>query len=192
MARARIPSATVLIVPVRIHIRVVCQDPGGKDRIVAFQLRGVVSSSLLALIVFASSASCGGKSEANYPGHFSFAYVQRDCGPTDGDSLMFYFTVKQSQLGKYEEPFVVISINENLPRSAPQDYSIQSGKYAVLASRCLSPGKCDVATSGTLHLTTFTPGKGATGRYELHFQGGTVEEDSFDATWRVVKQLICG
>jgi len=86
----------------------------------------------------------------------------------------------------------MISINENLPSSTPRDYSIKSGQYAVPASRCLKPGQCDAATSGTFHLTTFSPGKGATGDYELYFQDGRVERDSFDATWYVVKQLMCG
>jgi hypothetical protein len=160
---------------------------------VEFRLRRVASSSLLALVVFAAPASCGHKSETSPPAQSPFAYVQRDCGPADGDALTFYITQKQSQYGKYEEPFVEISINENLPRSAPQDYTIRSDTYAVLASRCTTPGKCDTATSGTLHLTTFSPGKGATGLYELHFQGGSAERGAFDATWAVMKQpLYCG
>jgi hypothetical protein len=134
-----------------------------------FFLRRIAFESLLALIVLASAAGCGRRSETNSPADLPFAYVQRDCGPADGEALTFYFTQKQSQSGEYEEPFVEISINENLPRSAPLDYSVESGKYAILASRCRIPGRCDTATSGTLHLDTFRPGKGATGVYELHF-----------------------
>ena len=151
-----------------------------------------LSMSLLTLAFLSCSTGCGRQYEANPMPRTSFAYVQDACGPTDGPAVGFYFTLKQSQLGKYEEPFILISINENLPSSVPQDYSIKSGKYAVLASRCLRPGQCDAATSGTLHLTTFSPGKGASGDYELHFQDGRVERDSFDATWYVVKQLMCG
>jgi hypothetical protein len=157
-----------------------------------FLAKRVVSMSLLTLAFLYRSASCGRQYEANPTARTSFAYVQNGCGPTDAPAVEFYFTLKQSQFGKYEEPFVMISINENLPSSGPQDYSIRSGQYAVLASRCLSPGQCDAATSGTLRLTTFSPGKGATGEYELHFPNGSVERNSFDATWNVVKQLMCG
>jgi hypothetical protein len=157
-----------------------------------FLVKRVVSMSLLTLAFLYCSASCGRQYEANPTARTSFAYVQNSCGPTDAPAVEFYFTLKQSQFGKYEEPFVMISINENLPSSGPQDYSIKSGQYAVLSSRCLSPGQCDAATSGTLHLTTFSPGKGATGEYEIHFQNGRVERNSFDATWYVVKQLMCG
>jgi hypothetical protein len=155
-------------------------------------LKRVGLISLLTLAILSCSASCGRQYEAKPMQRTSFAYVQSACGPTDGPAVEFYFTLKQSPFGKYEEPFVMISINENLPRSTPQDYSIKSGQYAVLASRCLRPGQCDAATSGTLHLTTFSPGKGATGEYELHFQDGKVERDNFDATWYAVKQLMCG
>jgi hypothetical protein len=164
----------------------------GKDRVMPFLVKRVVSMSLLMLAFLCCSASCGRQYGANPTARTSFAYVQNGCGPTDAPAVEFYFTLKQSQFGKYEEPFVMISINENLPSSGPQDHTIKSGQYAVLASRCLSPGQCDAATSGTLHLTTFSPGKGATGEYELHFQNGRVERNSFDATWHVVKQLMCG
>jgi len=191
MAHARNPNAIVLMMPVTMHLPAGSLVCDGKDRIVAFRLRRVVWPSLLTLIVFASSASCGRKSEANPPGHFPFAYVQVGCGPADGPALEFYFTLKQGKCGKYEEPFILISINENLPKSAPQNYSIRSGRSVVLASRCLRPGRCEATTSGTLHLSKFSEGKGASGEYELHFQDGSVEKGSFDATWCVAR-LICG
>lgn len=155
-------------------------------------LKRVIPISLLTLAFLSCSASCGRQYGATPGVRSSFAYVQRACGPTDGRAIEFYFTPKQSQYGKYEEPFIMISINENLPSSTPRDYSIESGQYAVLASRCSKSGQCDVATSGTLHLTTFSPGKGAIGDYELYFQDGRIERDSFDAIWYIVKQLMCG
>jgi hypothetical protein len=161
-----------------------------------FAPRSLVSPPILALVTFAALAVCGHKSETKPLAHVPFAYLQPDCGPTDGGALVFYFTLKQSQSGEYQEPFVEISINENLPRSAPRDYTImpgRSGNYAVLASRCTTHGKCETATSGTLHLSAFSPAKGITGEYELHFQDGSVERDAFDATWVVLKQpLLCG
>jgi hypothetical protein len=116
--------------------------------------------------------------------------VQEDCGPTDGYALEFYFTSKQSQNGKYEEPYLVIEVNEK-PKSAPQNYSIKSANWGVLASRCLKPGRCEDSTSGSLHLTKFSQ-NGASGNYELHFRDGSVERGSFDAAWYVVKNHGCG
>jgi|ERR1700722_414814 len=148
-------------------------------------------ATLWGLIAFACSAGCDRNAGANYSARYPFAYVQRDCGPTDGEALKFYFTINESLLGKYREPFLLISIDEGVSSSAPKDYSIKPGKYALLGSRCLSPGKCDAASSGYLHVTTFTR-EGVTGKYELHFQDGRVEWDSFAARWYVVKQLTCG
>jgi len=145
-----------------------------------FLVKRVVSMSLLTLAFLYCSASCGRQYEANPTARTSFAYVQTGCGPTDAPAVEFYFTLKQSQFGKYEEPFVMISINENLPSSGPQDYSIKSGQHAVLASLCLSPRQRDAATSGTLHLATFSPGKGVLGQYDHHVQNGRVVRNSFD------------
>jgi|ERR1700720_117408 hypothetical protein len=152
-----------------------------------FRLKRVVSLFVLTLVVLTSSASCGRESE----GHFPFAYVQDDCGPTDGVALHFYFTQKQSEAGKYKEPFLDISISEILPKSAPQDYSIRLGSAAVFASRCLTPGQCVGATSGTLHLTKFDEKGGVSGEYKLRFKDGSVEKDSFNAT-RYFVYFLCG
>jgi hypothetical protein len=141
---------------------------------VAFRPRKVVSTSLLALIAFSSSASYGLKSEANYPAHFPFAYVQEACGPADGPALLFYFTVKPAKSGKYEEPFVMIEITGDLPKSVPHAYTMGSGSRDMLASRCQSPGQS----------------KNASGEYELHFRGGSIEKATFDATWSFAN-LIC-
>lgn len=150
------------------------------------------SLALLTLVLFLCSVSCGRQSEANNSVSFPSAYVQGACGPTDGPALEFYFTLKQSQNGKYDVPFLLVQLSENLPTSAPQSYSIKSGKWGVLASRCLKPGQCEAATFGSLHLAKFSPQTGAAGDYELHFQDGSVERGSFDAEWYAVKNLICG
>jgi hypothetical protein len=162
----------------------------GQDQTVAFKLRKAVSTSLLAFIAFSSSASSGRKSEPNYPAHFPFAYVQEGCGPADGPALLFYFTVKSAKCGKYEEPFLLIQIIGNLPKSAPHAYTTGSGSRDMLASRCQSPGHCEAATSGVLHLTKFSQSKNASGEYELHFRDGSIEKGSFNATWCLLN-LIC-
>ena len=156
----------------------------------AFQLGKVASTTLLAFIAFSSSAGCGLKSEANCTAHFPFAYAQEGCGPADGRALLFYFTVKPAKCGKYEEPFLLIQIIGDLPKSAPHAYAMGSGSRNILASRCQSPGHCEAATSGALHLTKFTQGKNASGEYELHFRDGSIEKGNFDATWCVAR-LIC-
>jgi hypothetical protein len=122
---------------------------------------------------------------------FPFAYVQKGCGETDAVVTEFYFTTKQSHGGKYEEPFLLIALNDDLSKSAPKRYSIKSGTRAVLASRCLKPASCEASTSGFLYLSRFRPGVGASGDYELHFQNGSSEKGHFDATW-YHNHFLCG
>jgi hypothetical protein len=152
---------------------------------VGFHLKNLAPPFLFALVVLGASASCGQK-------YGPFAYVQPDCGPADGPALTFHFTSKQVHSGKYEEPFVAISIYENLPRSAPTDYAVGAREDNAWASRCTPHGKCAYAIAGSLHINT-VGAKGVSGVYELHFQDGTVEKSAFDAIWVTPEpQLFCG
>ena len=146
----------------------------------------------LFLLMLASFASCSHESLSTPSQRFPFAYVQNDCGPTDGIATQFYFTANESSGDKFDEPFITIEIVDNLPKSAPQDYSIESQHTSILASRCIKPGQCVGATSGTLHLSKYAAGKSASGVYELHFKDGSIERASFDATWRAIQHLLCG
>jgi len=144
---------------------------------------------IVAFIPFPLSGTPQSPATATPP--FPFAYVQEDCGPTDGIAMEFYFTAKQGQGGKYKEPFLLIEVNKNLPKSAPQSYSIEPGKSGVLASRCLKPASCETVTSGPLHLSKFSRGVGASGDYELHFQDGSLERGHFVARW-YRNHFLCG
>lgn len=157
----------------------------------SFRQKRTASLSLLSLFFLASSLGCVPEFAAKPAVHFPFAYAQHDCAPNDALALQFYFTTKQGNCGEYKEPFLMISINKNLPKSAPQDYAIGPDRYAVDASRCLRPGQCQSAVSGTLHLERFVEGKSAAGEYELHFQDGSVEKARFEATWCFI-YFICG
>ena len=141
-------------------------------------------SCVLGVLVFAAPAP-----QTSSPTYFPFAYVQRDCTPTDGVGLNFYFTSKKSECGKYNEPFVEIYVWENPPKSAP--YSIELSGHAGGASRCLKSGICEAAVSAKLHLSRFNDGDSASGDYELHFKDGSVEKGKFDAAWCRIK-FICG
>lgn len=152
-----------------------------------FRPKRAVPLFLLALVILTTSAMCGHESQGRFP----FAYLQEDCGPTDGLALHFYFTQAQSEAGNYKEPFLDVLISENLPKSAPQDYSVRLGSTAVFASRCLTPGECVGATSGTLRLTKFDGRKDVSGEYNFHFKDGSVEKGRFHATWPIIP-FFCG
>ena len=153
-------------------------------------VKRILPIMLLPLAILASSVSCRNQLRPT-PAQFPFAYVEEACGPTDGVAFQFFFTQKESQSGKFEEPYILIEIDEPLPKSVPQDYSITSGRSTLFASRCMSPGKCESATSGTLHLEKVGHGSGAPGAYELHFKDGNAEKASFDAKW-CFTSLLCG
>jgi hypothetical protein len=138
---------------------------------------------VLIAVLFSFTMDCRHSSAANAAPHFPFAYVQEDCGPADGIVMVFYFTGKQSQGGKYKEPFLRIELGENLPKSAARSYTIKAGKPDVSGSRCLRAGSCETATSGFLTLSKLSRGVEASGEYELHFGDGSVEKGHFEAVW---------
>jgi len=154
-------------------------------------LSEAVPIPVLTMVLLCLTVGCRHSSAANATPHFPFAYVQEDCGPTDGVAMEFYFTAKEGRGGKYKEPFLQIEVNKNLPTSVPLSYSVESGKRDVLAQRCYSPGSCEFASSGFLHLSKFSRGMGGSGDYELRFRDGSIEKGRFEAVW-YRDYFLCG
>src|SRR6202790_2252942 len=114
-------------------------------------LKGTATVCLLGVFLLPESATSG--PQARSPAHFPFSYAQYGCAPTDALALDFYFTAEKSECGTYSEPFVKISIWKDLPKSIP--YSIELRATEAGAIRCLRPGACQAATSGSLRLDKF-------------------------------------
>jgi hypothetical protein len=53
-------------------------------------------SEALPIVLLCLTVSCRHSSVANATTHFPFAYMQEDCGPTDGIATEFYFTATHS------------------------------------------------------------------------------------------------
>jgi hypothetical protein len=159
----------------------------GGTKVMPWLLKGTATAGLLGVILLTGSATAN--RQADSAPRFPFAYAQYGCAPTDALALDFYFTASQSECGKISEPYVKISIGKNLPKSAP--YSVEVRATEVGASRCLRPGACEVATSGSLHLDKFIDEKISAGEFELHFRDGSVEKGKFDATWCHIR-FVCG
>jgi hypothetical protein len=150
-------------------------------------LRATATVCLLAVFLLPESATS--TPEPGSPAHYPFTHAQYGCAPTDALALDFYFTAENGECGKYSEPFVKISIWKDLPKSAP--YSVEVRATEAGAIRCLKPGACEAATSGSLRLDKFIDQKTSSGEYELHFKDGSVEKGRFDATWCHLK-FVCG
>jgi hypothetical protein len=123
------------------------------------------------------------------PPRFPFAYMQHDCAPNDAVEVDLYFTAKKSECGKYSEPFLQISIWNNLPK--PAAYSAEIRRQDGAAVRCLKPGACEAATSVILRFDKYSNEKSSSGEYELHFKDGSVEKSKFDATSCYI-YFVCG
>jgi hypothetical protein len=147
---------------------------------------------LMKVIKDPAAVTSTSRSGTNSAARFPLAFVQEDCGPTDGIVVEFYFTARQSSGGKYAEPYLLIQLDLAPSKPGPQTYSIKQRSYGVQAVRCLTAGRCESAASGVVSLTKFATQQGGSGRYELHFQDGSVETGDFDATRHAGQPLLCG
>jgi hypothetical protein len=75
------------------------------ERIEPFRLRRYASPFPASFDLLATSAVRRGESDG------PFAYMQSDCGPTDGLALHFYFTEKQIEAAKYQQPFLDLAFS---------------------------------------------------------------------------------
>lgn len=89
----------------------------------------------------------------------------------------------------------MISIYHNIPHgvaATPLMFPINiQENMSNAATRCPKPGGCWPASKGTLTLTSFEEGKGASGSYELYFDDGTTERGKFNVHWQEVREM-CG
>jgi hypothetical protein len=150
-------------------------------------LKRIATACLLAVLFLPDTATPAYWNSS--PARFPFAYMQHDCAPNDAVELDFYFTAKKSECGKYSEPFVKISIWNNLPKPASHSAEIRGRDGAAV--RCLKPGACEASTSVILRLDKFINEKSSSGEYELHFKNGSVERGKFDATSCYI-YFVCG
>lgn len=154
-------------------------------------LKKLANTTLLGSLLLGLSASYVVKSEASPAGAFPFARIEEACGPTDGIAFQIYLTAKETECGPVKEPFLSISVNEPIPKSAPRNYSFREGDRDAGAARCLRAGACESAASGILRLTEIQPGKSVSGEYEIRFANGRAEKARFEAK-RCEVRLLCG
>jgi hypothetical protein len=124
---------------------------------------------------------------------YLFGTIHKSCAPWDGPALAL--DVKKIATAEPEAPRLLISIYKDIPHgklAAPLTVPLDIHNNMIgAASRCPKPGGCRPASRGTVTLTTFEEGEGASGHYELHFDDGTPERGKFNLSWKNVREL-CG
>jgi hypothetical protein len=83
----------------------------GEAKITAILTKRALATCLGTFALLALPATGRGH-ERGLASRDAFAYVQPACGPLGGSALEFYLSAKQAQDGKYEVPYVLVSINE--------------------------------------------------------------------------------
>ena len=121
---------------------------------------------------------------------FSHGRLQRSCAPWDGPAIDLRLTSEPAQCKAIAGPYIDIGVWRGLPIHSGQSVRFAPTSDAGFASRCSKVGDCERAESGTIMFDSYQTGSGASGRYELHFRGGTDVKGMFHATW-CETDLIC-
>jgi hypothetical protein len=116
------------------------------------------------------------------PNRLRHATIRNTCAPWDGPAIGILLS-GTAGCKVTETPYIQISLWKNLPPKAGKTYQFDISNSNGQASRCMKPGKCEAAVSGTVSFEIYDEGKRAKGRYELHFKDSLTETGSFDADW---------
>ena len=121
---------------------------------------------------------------------FTFGLIRASCAPWDGPAIDLRLTSEPAECKRAGEPFVDIGVWRGLPIHAGQEVKFGPGSDAGFASRCAKEGDCQRTESGWIEFESYEQGKGARGRYELHFKDGEILKGSFEAKW-CEERVIC-
>ncbi len=124
------------------------------------------------------------------PHNLRYATMRNSCAPWDGPAIAIVLS-NSAGCKAVETPYVQISLWRNLPPKTGKTYQFDTSNSNGAASRCLKPGKCEAATSGTVTFEIYEEGKRNRGHYELHFKDNVSEIGTFLAEWCSNREL-CG
>jgi len=123
---------------------------------------------------------------------FPYTTVGEACAPWDGPAIGLHFSSAPLKCGKGDVIELTISFWRELPLHDDQTFTLNAKSNWGGASYCKGGEQpCERATSGTIHIESFTRGKGAKGTYELVFPKLGRVTGSFRAEWCHVR-IMCG
>jgi len=115
---------------------------------------------------------------------FPYSRIGEACAPWDGPAVELHFSTAPLECGHGDIIDLTISFWRDLPLHHDQTFSLDAQSRWGGASYCLGAHlPCERASSGNIHIDSFTPGKGALGTYDLVFPKLGHVRGSFHAAW---------
>lgn len=123
---------------------------------------------------------------------FPYVTVANACAPWDGPAIDLRFSSTPLKCGKGDAIELTVSFWRDLPLHDDQTFTIDEKSNWGGASYCKGGEQpCERATSGAIHIESYTPGKGANGTYELVFRKLGRVKGTFHAEWCQMR-IRCG
>jgi hypothetical protein len=138
--------------------------------------RGLVAVAVVLLVLGYAAALENEK--------FPYTTAGEACAPWDGPAIALHFSSTPLKCEKGDIVELTVSFWRELPLHDDQTFVLDAKSKWGGASYCKGGEQpCEGATSGTIHIESFTRGKGAGGTYELGFPKLGRVKGSFVAQW---------
>jgi hypothetical protein len=155
------------------------------NSIIVVALKKRMQVSAVVALVLGCAAAPG---KENFP----YATVGASCAPWDGPAIELHFSTTPLKCGQGDIIELTISFWRDLPLHDGQTFSIDSKSNWGGASHCKGGQQpCERATSGNVHIDSFTQEKTAKGTYDLLFPKLGRVSGSFRAEW-CKGRVMCG
>ena len=123
---------------------------------------------------------------------FPYVTVAPSCAPWDGPATELHFSSSPLKCGQDDVIEMTISFWRDLPLHDGQTFTINAKSNWGGASYCKGGHQpCERATTGSIHIESISPDKGAEGTYELTFPKLGRVTGSFQADWCKMR-VMCG
>ena len=123
---------------------------------------------------------------------FPYATIAPSCAPWDGPAMELRLSTNPLKCGQGDVIELSIYFWRDLPLRDNQNFSLDAKSNWGGASYCKG-GKqpCERATSGSIHIESVSPDRGAKGTYDLALPKHGRVTGSFQASWCKMR-VMCG
>jgi hypothetical protein len=123
---------------------------------------------------------------------FPYATIAPSCAPWDGPATELRLSANPLKCGQGDVIELSIYFWRDLPLHDNQTFSLDAKSNWGGASYCKGGQQpCERATSGSVHIESISPDKGARGTYDLAFPKHGRVSGSFQASWCKMR-VVCG
>lgn len=143
----------------------------------------LVPRVLFPLIAAALVIGCAADKVTAPPNGYQYAAATFSCGPADGPAIRIYFSPTPTTTTQPSTPYLGVSVWQSVAALSGREWSLASGSADGFAWFQLTAANQEVATSGTLTVTSVSTDNQIEGTVDVTFPSAGHVRSAFKATW---------